>query len=111
MMYSLFYLWHSLLWMSHAFIKTCAVLKLSSTTTMEIVLKRKKRKSSFESAPAPEAERRQSQRRSVPSPVLLGAVAPCTSQAPPAHRAQGARQQLFKRWHQHVPASWQNNDT
>lgn len=72
MMYSLFYLWHSLLWMSHAFIKTCAVLELSSTTTMEIVLKRKKRKSSFKSAPAPEAERRQSQRLNVPSRVLLG---------------------------------------
>lgn len=72
MMYALFYPRHSLLWMSRAFIKTCAVLKLSSATTMEIVLKRKKRKSSLERAPAPEAERRQSHGRSVPGPVLLG---------------------------------------
>lgn len=71
MMYSLFYLWHSLLWMSHAFIKTCAVLELSSTTTMEIVLKRKKRKSPLERATAPEAGRRQWRRQQRAGPVLL----------------------------------------
>lgn len=46
-MYSQCYLWHGLLWMSHAFMKTSAVFKLSSVVTMKIILQRKTGKCSL----------------------------------------------------------------
>ena len=126
MLYSRCYLWHGLLWMSHAVMKIPAVFNLSSVVTMKIILQRKTGKCSLGRAKVPVPARQPSRgSRHVPTHAdagprplrpphgrataqhrrgatarwaagSAGTLAPCAALARPTPRAQSALQTLFK---------------